>query len=175
MNPLKILNFFGVLLMLFSFSFLIPIFVGFVYEESSINIFISLMIGIFIVGCCSWVFTRKDGSDLSLSDGFIITVLFWLVLSLFGALPLYFLGFSFVDSLFESMSGITTTGATVFSGLDELDKSVLIYRQLLQWMGGMGLIVLAIAVMPLLGIGLSLIHISEPTRQAEMADAVVGL
>ena len=139
--------------MLFSFSFLIPIFVGFVYEESSINIFISLMIGIFLVGCCSWVFTRKDGSDLSLSDGFIITVLFWLVLSLFGALPFYFLGFSFVDSLFESMSGITTTGATVFSGLDELDKSVLIYRQLLQWMGGMGLIVLAIAVMPLLGIG----------------------
>ena len=139
--------------MLFSFSFLIPIFVGFVYEESSINIFISLMIGIFLVGCCSWVFTRKDGSDLSLSDGFIITVLFWLILSLFGALPFYFLGFSFVDSLFESMSGITTTGATVFSGLDELDKSVLIYRQLLQWMGGMGLIVLAIAVMPLLGIG----------------------
>ena len=71
----------------------------------------------------------------------------------FWCVAFLFFGFSFVDSLFESMSGITTTGATVFSGLDELDKSVLIYRQLLQWMGGMGLIVLAIAVMPLLGIG----------------------
>ena len=92
-------------------------------------------------------------SDLSAKDGFVIIVMFWLVLSLAGSIPFYLSGMSPIDSFFESMSGITTTGATVISNIENLPESLKFYRQLLQWMGGMGLIVLAIAVMPLLGIG----------------------
>ena len=98
---------------------------------------------------------------MSNKEGFIIIVLFWIVLSIAGSIPFYLSGMSVIDSIFESMSGITTTGATVISNLDALPESILFYRQLLQWMGGMGLIVLAIAVMPLLGIGGGQIYRTE--------------
>ena len=87
--------------------------------------------------------------------------MFWLVLAFAGSVPFYLNGMSLIDSIFESMSGITTTGATVISSLDSMPESLLFYRQLLQWMGGMGLIVLAIAVMPLLGIGGGQIYKTE--------------
>ena len=83
------------------------------------------------------------------------------ILSFAGSVPFYLSGMSTIDSIFESMSGITTTGATVISDIDSLPESLLFYRQLLQWMGGMGLIVLAIAVMPLLGIGGGQIYKTE--------------
>ena len=91
----------------------------------------------------------------------MIIVLFWIVLSFAGSVPFYLSGMTFIDSIFESTSGITTTGATVISNIDALPESLLFYRQLLQWMGGMGLIVLAIAVMPLLGIGGGQIYKTE--------------
>lgn len=87
--------------------------------------------------------------------------MFWVVLSFAGSIPFYLSGMSIIDSFFESMSGITTTGATVISNIDALPESILFYRQMLQWMGGMGLIVLAIAVMPLLGIGGGQIYKTE--------------
>ena len=153
MNQEKILNFFGLLLIMFGVSFAIPLLVAVFYEESLIAVFGSGMSLLIALGFLCWFLTKDNEQELSLSDGFIITVLFWIVLSISGSIPFILFGFSVVDSFFESMSGITTTGATVFAGLDELPKSLLIYRQLLQWLGGMGLIVLAIAVMPLLGIG----------------------
>ena len=97
----------------------------------------------------------KNG-DLRTKDGFIITIFFWTVLGFFGSIPFYLAnleGVSYIDSLFESISGLTTTGATVLVGLDEMPRSLLFYRQLLQWLGGMGIIVLAVAVLPLLGVG----------------------
>ena len=153
MNQEKILNFFGLLLIMFGMSFAIPLLVAVFYEESLVAVFGSGMSLLIALGFLSWFLTKDNEQELSLSDGFVITVLFWIVLSVSGSIPFILFGFSVVDSFFESMSGITTTGATVFAGLDELPKSLLIYRQLLQWLGGMGLIVLAIAVMPLLGIG----------------------
>ena len=153
MNQAKILNFFGLLLIMFGVSFAIPLLVAVFYEESLVAVFGSGMSLLIALGFISWFLTKDNEQELSLSDGFVITVLFWIVLSVSGSIPFVLFGFSVVDSFFESMSGITTTGATVFTGLDELPKSLLIYRQLLQWLGGMGLIVLAIAVMPLLGIG----------------------
>ena len=153
MNQEKILNFFGLLLIMFGVSFAIPLLVAVFYEESLVAVFGSGMSLLIALGFISWFLTKDNEQELSLSDGFVITVLFWIVLSVSGSIPFILFGFSVVDSFFESMSGITTTGATVFAGLDELPKSLLIYRQLLQWLGGMGLIVLAIAVMPLLGIG----------------------
>tara|TARA_B100000700_G_scaffold38093_1_gene37813 strand:- start:1487 stop:2917 length:1431 start_codon:yes stop_codon:yes gene_type:complete len=153
LNQEKILNFFGLLLIMFGVSFAIPLLVAVFYEESLVAVFGSGMSLLIALGFLCWFLTKDNEQELSLSDGFVITVLFWIVLSVSGSIPFILFGFSVVDSFFESMSGITTTGATVFAGLDELPKSLLIYRQLLQWLGGMGLIVLAIAVMPLLGIG----------------------
>jgi trk system potassium uptake protein TrkH len=75
---------------------------------------------------------------LNISDGFIITTLFWVVLACAGSIPFYFFGLNISDAIFESVSGITTTGATTIVGLDNLPKSILLYRQLLQWIGGMG-------------------------------------
>ena len=153
MNQAKVLNFFGLLLIMFGISFAIPLFVAIFYGESLIRVFALGMSILVLMGFLSWFFTKDNKQELSLSDGFVITVLFWIVLSVSGSIPFILFGFGVVDSFFESMSGITTTGATVIAGLDDLPKSLLIYRQLLQWLGGMGLIVLAIAVMPLLGIG----------------------
>ena len=153
MNQAKILNFFGLLLIMFGMSFVVPLAVAIFYGDSLIAVFGLGMSILVLLGFLSWFFTKDNKQELSLSDGFVITVLFWLVLSVSGSIPFVLFGFSVVDSFFESMSGITTTGATVIAGLDDLPRSLLIYRQLLQWLGGMGLIVLAIAVMPLLGIG----------------------
>jgi len=153
LNQAKILNFFGLLLIMFGMSFVVPLAVAIFYGDSLIAVFGLGMSILVLLGFLSWFFTKDNKQELSLSDGFVITVLFWLVLSVSGSIPFVLFGFSVVDSFFESMSGITTTGATVIAGLDDLPRSLLIYRQLLQWLGGMGLIVLAIAVMPLLGIG----------------------
>ena len=118
-------------------------------------------ISISLVGVVGLILTRNINNELSQKDGFVIIVMFWVVLSFAGSIPFYLSGMSIIDSFFESMSGITTTGATVISNIDALPESILFYRQMLQWMGGMGLIVLAIAVMPLLGIGGGQIYKTE--------------
>ena len=117
--------------------------------------------GVISLGILGLLLTRNIENDLSQKDGFVIIVMFWIVLSIAGSVPFYMSGMSMIDSFFESMSGITTTGASVISNIDVLPESLLFYRQLLQWMGGMGLIVLAIAVMPLLGIGGGQIYKTE--------------
>jgi trk system potassium uptake protein TrkH len=112
------------------------------------------MLGGLGIGLSLWSFGKKAGNRVSNRDGFLIVTIFWVLLSALGAWPLVLSAkLSLVDALFESASGFTTTGATVMTGLDQMPKSVLFYRQQLQWMGGMGLIVLGIAVLPMLGIG----------------------
>ena len=149
----SIINLFSILVAFFSLSLLVPLVVSFIFDDGSSNIFITTFLLIFIPSIIAWQLTKKSKEEMGVKEGFVIITLFWIVLSLVGSIPFYLYGMSFVDSFFESMSGITTTGATVISGLNNMPESVLFYRQLLQWMGGMGLIVLAIAVMPLLGIG----------------------
>ena len=139
--------------MLFSVSFVIPMVVSLMFNDSALSVFIVTFVIIFSLGLIGWLFSRDAGDDLNQKDGFIIITFFWVVLSIAGSIPFILIGMPLVDAFFESMSGITTTGATVISNLSTLPESILFYRQLLQWMGGMGLIVLAIAVMPLLGIG----------------------
>ena len=153
MNVKPLINLFSILVMLFSVSFIFPMIVSIIYKDSALSIFIYTFLFVFFLGLIGWFFSRGDDRELGQKDGFIIITFFWLVLSFAGSIPFIISGMGFIDSFFESMSGITTTGATVLSGLDSLPESILFYRQLLQWMGGMGLIVLAIAVMPLLGIG----------------------
>ena len=153
MNLKAIINLFSILVLLFSLSYVFPIVVSLVFNDNSLYLFLPTFIFVGALGLIGFFFTKGVKRDLSAKDGFVIIVMFWLVLSLAGSIPFYLSGMSPIDSFFESMSGITTTGATVISNIETLPESLKFYRQLLQWMGGMGLIVLAIAVMPLLGIG----------------------
>jgi len=151
-----ILRILGILLMIFSLTMAIPLLISMALGEAAINAFLSALSITFLSGLAIWLPVMGVRHELRTRDGFIVVVLFWTVLSLFGALPFYLsqdLQLSMVDSIFESVSGLTTTGATVITGIDLLPKSILYYRQQLQWMGGMGIIVLAVAILPMLGIG----------------------
>ena len=153
MNYKSIFNLLGILLVIFSLSFIPPLALSVFYDEPLSGIFLYSFLFLITLGCLLWFTSRQKSLLLNISDGFIITTMFWVVLAFAGSIPFYFFGLNASDAIFESVSGITTTGATVIVGLDELPKSLLLYRQLLQWIGGMGLIILAVAVMPTLGIG----------------------
>ena len=153
MNFKSIFNLIGILLVVFSLSFLPPIIITIIFNESNYEAFFYPFLFLFSVGGIIWFFTKQKKLTLNISDGFVVTTLFWIVLAIAGSLPFYLFGLDIISALFESVSGITTTGATTIVGLDDMPKSILLYRQLLQWMGGMGLIILAVAVMPAFGIG----------------------
>ena len=153
MNFKAIINLFSILVLFFSFSYIFPVLVSLIFNDGALNLFLPTFFFVGFLGLIGFLLTKGAQRDLSTKDGFVIIVMFWLVLSLAGSIPFFLSGMSAIDSIFESMSGITTTGATVISNIEGLPESLKFYRQLLQWMGGMGLIVLAIAVMPLLGIG----------------------
>lgn len=146
----------GILVTLFSLTMLPPALIGWIHDETSRWVFLQAFGLLFGAGLLIWAAFFRFRGDLQVRDGFVVVVMFWLVLGVFGALPLYLdpaLHISVADAVFESMSGLTTTGATVIVGLDDLPRAVLWYRQQLQWLGGMGIIVLAVAILPLLGIG----------------------
>ena len=146
----------GILLMVFSFSMVPPMVVSVIYLDGAFEPFFNAFAVTLITGIVSWLPVKNYKNELRLRDGFLIVVLFWTVLASFGAIPFILspqINLSITDAFFESLSGLTTTGATVIEGLENLPKSILYYRQQLQWLGGMGIIVLAVAIMPLLGIG----------------------
>ena len=133
-----------------------PLLVSVIYWESTWLAFVKSFFLILTVGFLVWWPVRNRREELRLRDGFIVVASFWLVLGIVGAAPFYLSAvpdMRFTDAVFESMSGLTTTGATIIIGIDELPKAILYYRQQLQWLGGMGIIVLAVAVLPMLGIG----------------------
>jgi trk system potassium uptake protein TrkH len=147
----------GVLLMLFSVLANLPsILVSLIYQDGELGSFFTSLLITFAVGFVLWIITLKAKKELRTRDGFLVVTLFWTVLGTFGALPFIFsqeLPLSITDAVFESISGLSTTGATVIVGLDFLPKSILFYRQQLQWLGGLGIVALAVAVLPMLGIG----------------------
>lgn len=146
----------GLLLMVFSLTMLPPVVIGWWYGDGAVMAFIGAFSVTLITGLACWLPVIRDKRELRLRDGFVVVVLFWAVLGLFGSLPLIISerpSVSVTDAIFESLSGLTTTGATVLVGLDTLPKSILFYRQELQWLGGMGIIVLAVAILPILGVG----------------------
>ena len=157
MHASIILKVLGSLLMLFSLlANLPPIIVSLIYDDGMYQDFLSAMLIIFSLGSVLFFSATNNRKELGTRDGFLIVTLFWSALGIAGCLPFLFspaLDLSITDAVFESLSGLTTTGATVISGLDELPKSILFYRQQLQWLGGMGIIVLAISLLPMLGIG----------------------
>ena len=146
----------GVLLILFSTAMLPPLFLSLITQDGIESAFAMGLAATLFAGVALWLPTRNLSRDLNIRDGFLVTALFWVVLGLFGAIPLWLvsdLGLTPIAAIFESISGLTTTGATVITGLDDLPQSLLFYRQLLQWLGGIGIIVLAVAVLPMLEIG----------------------
>jgi len=151
-----ILKVLGLLLMLFSLSLIPPVVVSVIYHDGGTQDFLLSSMTLFLVGTSMWFPSRHVQRDLKIRDGFIIVVMFWVVLGFAGAVPMYFtsnLSITLTDAIFESFSGLTTTGATVMSGIEILPHSMLWYRQQLQWLGGMGIIVLAVAILPMLGSG----------------------
>jgi trk system potassium uptake protein TrkH len=156
MHPAIILRLIGQLLMLFSLTLLPPVVIDIFYGEDAGQAFFYSYLTLLATGFILWLPVRGKRAELRLRDGFVVVVMFWTVLGIAGSLPFIFyepLTVSVSDAVFESVSGLTTTGATVFIGIDELPHSIRFYRQELQWLGGMGIIVLAVAVMPMLGIG----------------------
>ena len=146
----------GLLLMTFSLTMLPPILVGWMMGDPELAPFWKGFALVLTGGLITWLPVRQERGELRSRDGFLIVVLFWTVLGVSGAVPFVLsesLEISVTDAVFESVSGLTTTGATVILGLDGLPRSLLFYRQELQWLGGMGIIVLAVAILPMLGVG----------------------
>ena len=146
----------SILLMIFSVFLAPPWLFSLGFDDQAAVVFERAFAYTFLTGFFVWLILRKYTNELSIKDGFLVTVLFYLSLGSFGAIPFIpdeGTGLSLPDALFESFSGLTTTGATVLTGIDDLPKSILFYRAQLQWLGGMGIIVLAVAILPMLGVG----------------------
>jgi trk system potassium uptake protein TrkH len=145
---------FGLLLVCFAMTLLVPLVSSWTLNDGAHSAYDEAFLLTFATGVALWWPARHVKADLKVRDGFLMVVLVWAVLPVFAGMPLIFqLGISFTDSYFEAMSGLTTTGSTVLSNLDTLPPSINLWRGMLVWLGGMGLIVLAVAVLPLLGIG----------------------
>lgn len=152
------------LVVLYSLSMLPPALLALVDRERNLFAFLSTFAIFFPAGLICWGLTRQAKVQLETRDGFIIIVLFWLLFSVVSAMPLWLddsLNISFADAMFEGVSGITTTGASIFSDVSGLPRSILYYRAQLNFIGGLGVIVLAVAVLPLLGIGGMKLYQSE--------------
>lgn len=171
----------GVLLMLFSLSMLPPMVLDLFYREGVTHAFLTGLWITLTTGALIWWPVRAERAELKTRDGFAVTVVFWIVLSVYGAVPLYAASpawHTFTDAVFESMSGLTTTGATVVPhGLDELPHALNYYRAQLHWLGGMGIIVLAVAVLPMLGVGGMQLYMAEtpgPLKDAKLTPRITG-
>jgi trk system potassium uptake protein TrkH len=168
----------GLLLMVFSLTMLPPVGVSLFYGDGSHLSFLAAAAWLIAVGAAVWWPARRDRRDLRLRDGFVVVTLFWTVLGLAGALPLYISPqpeIGATDAIFEAVSGLTTTGATVLTGLDQLPRSILYYRQQLQWLGGMGIVILAVALLPMLGVGGMSLYRAEmpgPVKDAKLTPRV---
>lgn len=156
MHLLVVQKILGLLLMLFSAAMLPPALVGLLHGDGTATAFLAATGLLVVLGLLVWLPACRSRQGLRLREGFIVVTLFWSVLGLAGGLPLYLADapdISLTDAAFEAVSGLTTTGSTVLVGIDDLPAGIRFYRQQLQWMGGMGIIVLAVAILPMLGIG----------------------
>ena len=154
--------------MMFSGTLLIPVIVSIIFNDNNLMTFVYSFFIILVVASILYFPNMgiNDTTDIKVKEGFLIVVSFWVVLSFFGSIPFIMdaqLSLNFADALFESISGWTTTGATVITNIDDLSPSILMYRQMLQWLGGMGIVVLALAILPMLGIGGMQLYKAEST------------
>lgn len=174
----NIIRILGLLVALLSVTMLPPAMVSMIYRDGGGVPFLMGFLWCLITGFLAWYPNRFEKTDLRAREGFLIVVLFWLVLASFSAIPLVLLeqpSLSMTDAFFESFSGLTTTGATILKHIEGLPHAVLWYRQQLQWLGGMGIIVLAVAVLPMLGIGGMQLYRAEtpgPVKDSKMTPRI---
>jgi len=144
----------GILQIILGLFMFVPIFAQFIYKEVDSSFFGASIVTI-IFGTLFFLSNLDHDKKLNLQQAFLLTALSWLSIAIFGSLPFVFsnIDFSFTNAFFESMSGITTTGSTVISNLNEMPKGILLWRALLQWLGGIGIIVMALAILPVLSVG----------------------
>ena len=170
----------GVLLLALSFSMLVPAFVDYLGAGQSFRSFLLSAAIVLVLGGTVLLSSMRallvSRSQISYRDSFLITVGAWVMVGVFGALPFVFAldGFSYTDALFESLSGLTTTGSTVITNLDELAHGLLLWRSLLQWIGGIGIIVTTVLLFPLLRVGGMQLFRVELAGQGEKAVARLG-
>ena len=133
---------------LFSILLLVPTLVSYIYLDDALNAFGSTALVTIISSVAVWLLTRRHQRELRVRDGFTLVFMLWVGFAVVAAMPfyLYFPQMSYTDALFEAMSGLTTTGATVITSLDTLAPSINFWRHMLNWLGGMGIIVLAVAI-----------------------------
>ncbi|MGD9007894.1 MAG: TrkH family potassium uptake protein [Desulfobacteraceae bacterium] len=151
-----IFNVVGALVLVFGLTMLVPLAAGLYYQDSSVRpLLVAMGITILTGGIFYLLFRKQQAPQISQREGMAIVTLGWTAVGFFGALPFYFdaTGWAFVNSVFESVSGFTTTGASILSDIEALPKGLLLWRSFIQWLGGMGIIVLSIAILPFLGVG----------------------
>lgn len=143
------------LAVLYAVLLLVPTLVSYLYHDSAFNAFAGTALATLAGSTAVWAATRKHDRELRPRDGFTLVFLLWLGFAAISALPfyLYFPNIGYTDAFFEAVSGLTTTGATVMSSLDTLAPSLNFWRHMMNWLGGMGIIVLAVAILPMLGVG----------------------
>ncbi|MBT9566790.1 MAG: TrkH family potassium uptake protein [Thiobacillus sp.] len=152
---LSVVHIFSKVLMLFALAFLVPLAASLLTADGAQLAYTEALLITFVAGAVLWLISYRARRELMTRDGFLLVVMIWTVLPVFSTIPLlaYMPGLSFTDAYFEAVSGLTATGATVLSGLDALPASINIWRTLMHWIGGMGVIVLVVAVLPMLGVG----------------------
>lgn len=145
----------GLMLVLFSMTYALPIITSLIYQDGTVRQFVYSMLTTALAGAMMWLLTRRHKSELSVRHGYLLVVAMWSAIPAFATLPLLMAlpGLTFTNAYFETASGLSTTGATVLVGLDNLPQAINLWRHELNWLGGMGIIVLAVAILPLLGIG----------------------
>ena len=176
---LPVLNVMGMLLIFFGATYLMPIASSLIYNDGTTWEFIDAMAVCLGVGLAIVVLTRRFKRELRPRDGFLLVTLAWVLMAAIATVPLMLIidGLSFTDAFFETISGLTTTGATVLSGLEKLPPSVNLWRHELNWLGGMGIIVLAVAILPLLGVGGMQLYRAEtpgPMKDSKLTPRIAG-
>jgi trk system potassium uptake protein TrkH len=162
-RTLSVLRLLALMLLLFTACMLVPLAFSIALADAAVSAHATALLITFVAGAALWLATRREKSELQIRDGFLLVALVWITLPAFAALPLLFgiPALSFTSAYFEAVSGLTASGATVLTGLDELAPSLNLWRGFMIWLGGMGVIVLAVAILPLLGVGGSQIFKAE--------------
>jgi trk system potassium uptake protein len=152
---LSVIHVLGSMLMMFSITYLLPALTSVIYDDGQLMDFAVASLVCLGVGAAVWAATRSFKRELRSRDGFLLVTLAWVLMSAIATVPLLIAipDLSFTDAFFETMSGLSTTGATVLVGLEHLPPSINMWRAALHWYGGMGIIVLVVAILPLLGVG----------------------
>lgn len=154
-QTLSVVHIFSKVLMLYAAAFLLPLGISLALDDGAHLAYDEAIAVTFLSGLVLWLLTRRGKKELQTRDGFLLVVLIWTVLPVFSMIPLlaHLPELTYTDAYFEAVSALTATGATVLSGLDDMPASINIWRTLMHWIGGMGVIVLVVAVLPMLGVG----------------------